>query len=102
MAPIGYTQCYKLWTIKVGEVQGEFAVRSKAIPSIVHFRKGKTQALYDVAFDIIELYRLENNMPSPAWKDYIMDDEKGVQNVINTVFIPCEYKFRQMYMYTYM
>lgn len=82
MAPIGYTQVYMLWSILEGSVNEEKANRSKALPGIYILLKGKTQALYSEAFEMIEKYRVENDIPTPSWKSYLLDDEKAVQNVI--------------------
>lgn len=83
MAPIGYTQVYILWSILDGQMQDEAAYRSKALPGFYILLKGKTQALYSEAFGMIEKYRQENNLPTPAWESYLLDDEKAVQNVVS-------------------
>lgn len=86
MSPIGYSQVYMLWTLHEGFVEGEFAPRSKALPAIYMILKGKTQALYEEAFGVIEKYRQENKLPYPAWTSYLLDDEIAVQNVVEELY----------------
>lgn len=80
MAPVNYTQVYMLWSIIDGEVKGEFANRSKALPGIYILLKGKTEVLYREAFELIEKYRQDNNLPPISWQSFLLDDEKAVQN----------------------
>lgn len=87
IAPIGFTQCYILWFIVEGKVDGEDAVRSKAIPAIYFLLKGKNTQLYEEAFKALEDYRDNQNIQFPAWEEFLMDDEVAVQNIV-TRFYP--------------
>lgn len=86
IAPINYSHVYMIWSILHGRIEGEFVDQSKAVPGIYILLKGKTQALYHEAFSMIEKYRAENGLPQPRWTSYLLDDEKAVQNVINSFY----------------
>lgn len=86
IAPKGYTQCYVLWFVVEGKVDGEHAIRAKAIPAVYFLLKGKNTQLYEEAFQALEEYRDNQNIRFPDWDEFLMDNEVAVENVIMRLY----------------
>lgn len=100
MAPVGYKQVYMLWFIEEGTCGGEVLPRSRAILGSTFILKGKSQATYKIAFEILENYRKEHNFTEPAFEEYMTDDEPAVRNVLEelypgTMFSLCHFHHNQ-------
>lgn len=100
MAPKGFKQSYMLWYIAEGKCKDEVYDRSKAILSCTFILKAKSEAAYKIAFGILDNYRIEQNLPEPAFKEYITDDEPAVRNVVgqfysSTIFSLCFFHHNQ-------
>lgn len=100
MAPKGYTQSYMLWYVAEGMCKEELVARSKAMLAVNFVLKGKSEAVYKSAFDILEDYRKGHNIPDPLFEEYITDDEPAVRKVVaqlypSTTFSLCLFHHNQ-------
>lgn len=53
--------------------------------------KGKSRTLYQEAFQILENYRIENDIESPHWQKFLTDNEKAVENVVLYISNHCHF-----------
>lgn len=100
MAPKGFKQDYMLWYIAEGQYLDEVLPRSKAMLAVHFVLKGKSEATYARAFQILEEYRKEQNIPEPNFDEYMTDDEPAVRNVVakfypGTKFSLCRFHHSQ-------
>lgn len=86
MAPKEFKQSYMLWYIAEGKCKDEVFDRSKAMLSCTFILKAKSETAYKIAFEILDNYRKEQNIPEPAFEDYITDDEPAVRNVVSQLY----------------
>lgn len=86
MTPKGFKQSYMLWYIAEGNCKNEVLDRSKAILATTFILKSKSEATYQIAFEILDKYRRQHNIPEPAFQEYITDDEPAVRNVVGKLY----------------
>lgn len=91
MAPKDYKQAYMLWFVAEVTCNDEILQRSKAMLAVTFLLKGKSEAMYDLAFKILDEYRKDQNFPEPSFGDYITDDEPAVRNAVAKLYPSTEF-----------